>query len=351
MKTNTQTHTRRWLTRAVLPVLLVLLAVATAAQVRPAEPMLQGEGTLKVMTYNMYVGTDYNSLANPDFAAGVTQLLVDVRASDPQGRAQAIARQIAMTKPHLVSLQEMAIWASGTAPSTLQTEFDFLQLLLDALAAQGVNYTKAAVLKHFDVIMPTTTGFARNAWRIVILARADLPPEDFSITNVQMAPWSAECTATMIVPFPRGWVSADINYRTKQFRFIGAHLDSSSTSKNICQGKELLAGPADTTLPVVLAGDLNCDLANSSDPKYQTCVRLLDAGFVDSWTAANPYLPGYTKDLPTMTKRGDYVMVRGRFGVQAAVLVGEEPGDMTLSGLWPSNHCGVVTRLQLPGEE
>jgi hypothetical protein len=50
-----------------------------------------------------------------------------------------------------------------------------------------------------------------------------------------------------------------------------------------------------------------------------------------------------------MTMRGDYVMFRGRFGAQAAVLVGEEyQGDLTTSGLWPSNHCGVVVRLQQP---
>lgn len=339
-------HVRQRLTRISLPVLLLFLAATAMAQ-----SILQGEGPLKVMTYNMYVGTEYNSLANPDLRQGVTQLLVEVRASDPAARAQVIARQIAMTKPHLVSLQEVAIWASGATPGTLQTEFDFLELLLDSLAAQGARYTPAAVLKHFDTILPSSTGYARNAWRVVMLVRADLKPEDFSITNVQTAPWSSECTATMLVPFPRGWVSADINYRTKHFRFIGAHLDSSSTSKNICQGKELLAGPANTSLPVVLAGDLNCDLSDPSDLKYETCTRLLNAGFFDSWSAANPGEPGYTKDLPSMTRRGDYVMLRGRFRVQAAALVGEEPGDITSSGLWASNHCGVVTRVQLPGDE
>ena len=48
-----------------------------------------------------------------------------------------------------------------------------------------------------------------------------------------------------------------------------------------------------------------------------------------------------------MTMRGDYVMMRGRFGAQASVLAGEDPTDKTASGLWASNHSGVVTRLQL----
>ena len=154
------------------------------------------------------------------------------------------------------------------------------------------------------------------------------------------------------MPFPRGWASVDVTYRGKQFRYINAHLESRSASRNIRQGLELLNGPANTALPVVVAADLNCDLSNPGDPKYPTCVNFLNAGFIDAWTAANPFEPGYTKDLPVMTMRGDYAMVRGRFRVQAAVLVGEEdPGDKTASGLWPSNHCGVVTRLQLPGEE
>ncbi len=151
------------------------------------------------------------------------------------------------------------------------------------------------------------------------------------------------------MPFPRGWVSADVTYRGKQFRFIGAHLDSASPLLEIAQGLELLNGPANTALPVIVAADLNCDLSNPSDPKYLTCVRFLNGGFIDAWTAANPFEPGFTKDLPTMTMRGDYVMVRGLFSAQAAALVGEEdPADKTASGLWPSNHAGVVAKLDRP---
>jgi hypothetical protein len=352
----------------------LVFAVAVAAQNPPAEPSLQGEGTLKVMTYNMYAGTEYAGLTDPNYAnflQAVSNLILDVRASDPTGRAAVIAHQIAATKPHLVSLQEAATWATGPAPNNLTVEFDFLQLLLDALAAQGLQYTTVGSLTHFDVTLPASIGYLRNTWRVVVLARADLKPEDFSFTNVQAAPWTPPCTWVVpvpalnsdcqsprtpgtpacMLPFPRGWVSTDVSYRGKQLRYIGAHLDSRSASKNICQGPELLNGPANTALPVVIAADVNCDLSNLSDSKYPTCALLLNAGFVDAWIAANPSESGYTKDLPVMTMRGDYVMVRGRFGVQAAVLVGEEPGDKTQSGLWASNHCGVVARLQHPEQQ
>jgi endonuclease/exonuclease/phosphatase family metal-dependent hydrolase len=372
----------RTLYRWLLPALFVLvLATTVTAQNRPAEPSLRGEGSLKVMTYNIHVGTEYVGVTDPNynnFLQAVTNLIVNVRASDAPGRMQAIANQIAATKPHLVSLQEVATWSTGPTKDNLTVEFNFLQLLLDALTAQGAPYTPVGALTHFDVTLPSTIGFVRNTWRVVVIARADLKPEDFSFTNVQAAPWTAALvvplpalnglpalcpvallpTGVCMVPFQRGWVAADVFYRDKQFRYIGAHLDSSSATREIAQGFELLNGPANTPLPVVVAGDLNADCGNLLDRTNQTCINLTHAGFMDAWTVANPSDPGYTKYFvplydpnAVLTKRGDLIMVRGRFGVQAAVLVGEEVGDMTPSGLWPSDHCGVVARLQLPTEE
>ena len=362
-------------TKLVVFGIALFFAVGLAAQDPPAERSLQGEGTLKVMTYNMYVGTEYGPgvlSSNLDvFKQAITQLILDVQASDPPGRAQAIARQIATANPHLVSLQEVATWSTGPTKDNLSVEFDFLQLLLEALAAQGVQYTPAGTLTHFDVTLPSSTGYARNTWRVVILARTDLKPQHLSFTNIDAAPWSpsatlsyplaalngsADCPVPLtgslcVMPFPRGWVSADVTYRGKRLRYINAHLESRSASRNILEGHELLNGPANTALPVTVAADLNCDLANPSDPKYPTCLNFLDAGFIDAWSAANPYEPGYTKDLPEMTMRGDYVMVRGGFEPQTTALFGEEVGDMTLTGLWPSNHCGVAAKLQLPEEE
>ncbi len=98
-------------------------------------------------------------------------------------------------------------------------------------------------------ILPVT-GYVRNTWRVVILARADLKPEDFSFTNVQSATWSPLATLSYAIPalhgssdcplpltgslcmmpFPRGWASADVTYREKQFRYISAHLESRRVS-------------------------------------------------------------------------------------------------------------------------
>jgi hypothetical protein len=42
----------------------VFFALSVAAQNPPAEPGLQGEGTLKVMTYNMYSGAEYTGFTS-----------------------------------------------------------------------------------------------------------------------------------------------------------------------------------------------------------------------------------------------------------------------------------------------
>lgn len=373
-------RSRRWLTGPCLPIhalLVLLLAASVAAASPPAEPGLQGGGKLKVMTYNVYVGTGYAGMTSPDlalFLQAATNLVLDVRASDPAGRAQAVARQIVATSPHLVSLQEVFTLSTGPTKEGLTLEFDYLQLLLQALSDQGAQYTPVVSLTTWDATVPSSLGlYVRNTWGVVILARSDLKPEHLSFTNVQAAAWPTALTLPVpiraldghadlcpvplspsngacVMPMPRGWVSADVTYRDTQFRFIGAHLDNYPILE-IYQALYLLNGPANTALPVGVAADLNADCSNSSDPTYPTCVHFSDAGFTDAWTVANPFDPGYSKVVPNLTKRSDYVMVRDVFTVQTAALVGEEPGDRTATGLYPSDHAGVVVKFDHPGQE
>ncbi len=372
MRTNPPIHARRWLTGSRLAVLLALL-LAVTVHAQTTEPGQQGGGKLKVMTYNVYAGTGYAGATDPNLAVflqAMTKSVLDVRASDPVGRAQAVARQIAGYSPHLVSLQEVFTLSTGPSKDDLTLEFDYLQLLLQALAEQGAYYTPVQSVTTWDATVPTTFGYSRNTWRIVILARADLKPEHFYFTNVDgnifsttitypipALNGSADCPEVLqpsgacVMRWPRGWALADVSYRGKQFRYVNATLESRSASRNIAQGIELLNGALNTALPVFLAGDLNCDLSDRSDPKRVTCVRFIDAGFVDAWGAAKPSEPGFTKELPAMTMRGDYVMLRGLFHAEAAALVGEDPADKTASGLWPSNHAGVDAKLDRPEQE
>jgi hypothetical protein len=76
-------------------------------------------------------------------------------------------------------------------------------------------------------------------------------------------------------------------------------------------------------------------------------------GFVDAWSDGIGLTCCHAVDLhdpsPTLTKRIDLVLTRGGFETVVAEVVGQEPGDRTPSGLWPSDHAGVVATLRVPG--
>jgi hypothetical protein len=83
---------------------------------------------------------------------------------------------------------------------------------------------------------------------------------------------------------------------------------------------------------------------------------LLAAGFVDAWSLEHPGTDGFTccqaetldNDPSALDQRLDLVLFRGGFQVRDVELVGEEDADRTESGLWPSDHAGVVSTLVLP---
>lgn len=51
--------------------------------------------------------------------------------------------------------------------------------------------------------------------------------------------------------------------------------------------------------------------------------------------------------VATLSERVDLVLTRGPFHVEKASLVGNEASDRLPSGLWPSDHAGVVVTLEL----
>lgn len=80
---------------------------------------------------------------------------------------------------------------------------------------------------------------------------------------------------------------------------------------------------------------------------------LSTGGFDDAWSAAHPHRPGLTccqdEDLrnpvSAFDQRIDLILVRGRAEVEDAFLTSQRLQDRTASGLWPSDHAGVVGTL------
>ena len=218
------------------------------------------------------------------------------------------------------------------------------------------------IASEYDVEGPTTLGFdIRLTDQDVILARTDLMTD---LSNVQQGHFSRNFVVNTFagpVTILRGWASVDAKVRSKTCRFVTTHLESLDQTIASAQAAELVQVPSNTTLPVVIAGDFNSAAAGGPDPS-KAYDSMIAAGFTDTWSTAHPDDPGYTfplhlEDQPppsppapdsSPTERIDLVLSRGGVGVLGAQLVGSTTASLTPSGLWPSDHAGVVATLRIP---
>ncbi len=352
----------------------VLLALAATALL--AVPAAQAGGRhhhhhghhgkrITVMTQNLYLGTDLNPIfaapSLPALFAAVGAGWTQVQANDFPARAQAIADEIAAAKPDLVGLQEATLYRTDVPPDGPATPaetvaYDFIGILVNALAERGLSYEPVSTFSGTDVELPAglpPTLDVRFTDRVSLLVRKGRRKHHLKLSSAQSGTYPTTLTIPTVagaVTAMRGWASVDVKTRGEKFRFITTHLEAFSPLVRNPQTAELLAGPADTNLPVVAVGDFNS--GPGGDPTAYGI--LLAGGLSDSWPGALG--PGLTcchaTDLhnpnATLTKRIDLVLTRGGFKTLSADVVGEDPADRTASGLWPSDHAGVVATLRLP---
>ncbi len=342
-------------------------------------------GGLRVMTYNLYLGTDLG----PILQAGSEQayLIAAVRAyaelqqTDFPARAGRIAEEIADVRPDLVGLQEVALWSVSSPYDPTQpplapfvVRYDFLQLVLDSLRAHHLRYVAASTVATSDVAAPVPTAFdatgiptafdlVRFQDHDVILARADVRFRD-----PQHGVYAAYIPLSLLgntAALHRGWCSVRATVDGKTFRFVNSHLEAESPDVNLAQAGELVGLLEHVRDPVIWVGDFNSD-ADGDGASYDLATR---AGFTDLWPLAHPRDPGLTNGsadgvgaldgngvlvpYPALVfdKRIDLVLVRDRdrrsHDVHAAIF-GNQLNDRTASGLWPSDHAAVGMVFELP---
>ena len=351
--------TRIKLLLAVAATTLLAVPAARAEQPHP----FKGDRQVTVMTQNLFLGTDltpiYTSPSLPVLFARVGAGWAQVQANDFPARAQAIAEQIAAAQPDLVGLQEAELFRTDVPPDGSATHatteaYDFIKLLVAALAERGLAYEPVATFEGTDVELPAglpPTMDVRFSDRVSVLARADEKTADLKLSDPQFGTYPTGLPLTTVFgsfTVPRGWASVDVKIRGKSFRFVTTHLEAFSPLPRNAQAAELLSGPANTDLPVVAVGDFNS--GPGTDPTAYGI--LTGGGLVDAWNGG----PGLTCCHPvdlhnpstTLTKRVDLVLTRGGFQTVSADVVGEDPADRTPGGLWSSDHAGVVATLSLP---
>lgn len=324
-----------------------------------------------VMTRNMYFGADLTpaiaAQTLPQLLAANAHIYSIVEASDIPARARAVAREIARTRPDLVGLQEVSQWLSGPIgdpAAATHVEYDQLASLRFWLTVYGAPYRVVRSQQQISIEQPAGAPYNKDVRlvdRDVILAPL------FGSPGVWLSsPNGANYALTLTIPtsfgpiqVQRGWASVDVNARGHKFRFVNTHLESFNALVRTAQAGELVApsGPIGSAPgDAVLVGDLNSDPNDPVPAESQAFNLLLDAGLVDTWAAVNPGDPGLTccfseqlgdpTSVGQFTQRIDHVLTRGSISTTRAHLVGIDPGEKTASGKWPSDHAGVVTRLE-----
>jgi hypothetical protein len=331
------------------------------------------EEEVSVMTYNVYVGADVAPILEAqtmeEIAERVEEAWKMLEATDFRERAAAIVDQIELFEPHLIGLQEVALIRvqspgdrihGGLEPAT-EVVYDYEEILLSELAARGLDYRVAARVQNADVELPRlneTFDDVRLTDHDVILARGDVLTTPALARNYQAAVELLLPDGLSSVVVLRGVVAVEARLGRQRGLFVNTHLETRAfPTIQVLQATELLLALGAHHGPVLLVGDFNSDPDGSSTPTYEL---ITSVGFIDTWTRRlGPPEPGSTCcQAPDLTneesllhRRIDFVFGRGlglrpsRVEIDAWV-VGDEPADRTPSGLWPSDHAGVVTELR-----
>jgi hypothetical protein len=395
-------RTRTWLWIALALAIICVGVLISVGSLRRgsarSEYAASGGQPLTVMTRNLYLGGNIDRPIRAAFdktgAEGVLalghanhELREIVERTDFRTRSRLLADEIAAARPDLVGLQEVALWRHGPIqldkigqPNAAEVDYDFLAILLNELASRGTRYEVASAQQESDVEAPAFTGNplsgtagaaedVRLTDRDVILLRSDSGIQIEGRGGGQYVTQFKVKLGDVTFPFVRGYAWADVVVGSATIRFITTHLESQSAKLARAQADELLSGPAgDTRLSTVIVCDCN---SNPASPAARAPVpigsgaayRLLtkDHGFIDLWVqqpgradlGSTASLGELVNDTtPDFSRRIDLVLARPAAPVQIAASRADLTGNELqardpATGLWPSDHAGVVVQLQV----
>jgi endonuclease/exonuclease/phosphatase family metal-dependent hydrolase len=360
---------------------VIVLAIPVAADA--ARDGSQGGPKVTVMTRNVFLGADLGPALNATTLDGAIDgagvILNEVDETNFPERAKPLAKEIAESEPDLVGLQEVALWRQQI-PSDLPPEFggtpatdvryDFLALLLQELRNIDANYEVVRVQEEFDQELPAdldgsneTGGVfgaeldGRLTMRDVILARKGSTLKPTGETDAAHFTNMFVPVIGGVIPIPveRGWVSTEarLSGSSTEFRFVNTHLEAfGEDTIREAQAKELFAtgGPLDTDEQVILVGDLNSGTAarhniqGTDQLAFQALqgFGMTDNGAIHSCCYSDLFDPTQVFDHTV-----DHVLTKPGLETRNAFVTGNDPAERTPSGLWPSDHGGVVSTLGL----
>jgi endonuclease/exonuclease/phosphatase family metal-dependent hydrolase len=353
----------------LVALLVALLVVACGGddEARPRTPV-------KVMTRNLFLGGDVfgvvgDVLRNPTMTPALASLppqvetfWKSVQASDPAGRMELVAQEIAEAAPDLVGLQEVELFRLQAAsdfdpqrpsPNATEPAVDFLALLRAALDRRGARYAVALETPHTDVELPGIDAEGRRydlrmTDRDVILVREGVETKNARGRSFDNRfEYRLDAVPIRVV---RGYGLVEVAVRGARFTFGNSHLEVGGDLRLFqeAQARELAAVLRTVRGPLVLVGDFN---SAADGPETTLSYAVLTERLRDAHRDLPAPPPSLTccSGLRAATfaaeARIDLVLYRGPFRATATATVGTDPARRTAGGLWPSDHAGVVTTL------
>lgn len=375
---------------ALFAAALACLALAAVAQAKPRKHHAKGT-EVTVMTRNLYLGADLSpalaSTSQEGFYEANGGIVRQVEATNFPVRAKGLAKEILSQKPDLVGLQEAALWREAPpslgpvlsgVPSATKVKYDFLKLLLAQLNKHGTLYRAVVVEPEFDFEAPADANGVpgdgpggsiansevngRLTMRDAILARVGA---GVKTSNPQSGHFShllvVKVAGAKEVTVTRGWTSVDATVRgSRKFHFVDTHLESFDDPSQVPsiraqQAAELVepGGPATSSLPVILVGDLNSDVPTETAPGDGQAYRvLLHAGFRERSTyqplgccISESHFDLRSGTASEFDHKVDHVMTNAPKRVK--LISSSLTGRKMKRGYWDSDHNGLFSSLRV----
>lgn len=309
---------------------------------------------VRVATFNLYLGADLNILLGQRQPDEIVANLVEVRRQLTRtafpSRVGAVARMLAGEQLDLVGLQEACVWQADGQPL-----WDYTSELLRALDRIGEPFEVVLAQPTFrgagDVPLYGRVAALELSGSNTILRRRG---SGVRVRSVRTGMYGQALSMTAMgdteVTIARGWCAADCapeDDPAAVFTFIDTHTEAYDRESRNGQRDELVTMLPPGDAPVVLVGDFN------SVPEEIGMPRGLQDAWIAAGNGADPtdastccQAPDLSNAESSLTERIDYVWVRG-VDVVSSHRMGAEPADQSESGLWPSDHAGVVAEVEL----
>ncbi|MES1045437.1 endonuclease/exonuclease/phosphatase family protein [Heyndrickxia oleronia] len=304
---------------------------------------------LSFLTWNLYMGAElpplFTAVRNqiPNLVSDVYRQFL---ATNYPLRVKAIVREIAQKKPDLIGLQEAVKWQLEI-PNFRTITYDFVQMLIIELKKKGLDYALVVQNNNTTVELPDSNGnlirlmdrdaiLIRNQNRLQVNKR--MKANFQTNLNIQIQNQQMEIL--------RGWCSIDIRLDRKQFRLINTHLDT-QIDIQIQQAREIIVGPAQTDLPLIVMGDLNSNAMTNDSITYK---QFSEFGMQDIWINSGIDTgvtccqgPDLLNAESSLDRRIDFILYKnGWTPIEAEIVEGR-----TNTGLWSSDHAGVSAKMYL----